>query len=123
LSVTERRLNNNLFASGSSSSRSDEEDAQAFQTIEFIRKILSEKLWLQSFLLDHFAVQSEQARQSFCRTILTVYPKPRNVLPLIQQAITLEVSTTGTTPPPPTRPPPVVDLATSLFPLQRTPAC
>ncbi len=76
--------------------RTEEQEAFLYQTVEFIRKILAEKLWLQSFMLDYYAVRSEQARKAFCRAILTVFPKPRDALPLIRQAIAVEVSTTGT---------------------------
>jgi hypothetical protein len=75
--------------------RIEEDEAFRYQTVEFIRKILAEKLWLQTFMLNHYANSSEQARKSFCRAILTVYPKPRDALPLIRQAIAVEVSVTG----------------------------
>lgn len=74
--------------------RTEEQEAFLYQTVEFIRKILAEKLWLQSFMLDYYAVRSEQARKAFCRAILTVFPKPRDAMPLIRQAIAVEVSTT-----------------------------
>lgn len=72
-----------------------EDDLAPYYIADFIIKVIAQRLWLQTFLLEQYSLRGEQARKTFCRAILGIYPRPKDALPLIRQAITAEVAATG----------------------------